>query len=406
MHTPISLLPRQRGQSWLTPIEKLIRLISTQEFAAIAKEAQTKTTEKAPASKSPAQVSELGLEAELAPALPLPVGLHAIPPALRPRQVERMQRIQGNQAVQRAILQLATANRIQRAPGGGDTTPMPALPTPEERNAFAIMVLKKAYGDRIKADTPINAVADESALRAEYDRSMMAQGKTFKETAADGTVTERPWAAGDSSKHPDMRSSFSGFRDTQNNQIYVDKSKPPDEQTATIAHEMLHASSGGALLGAYGKGLDEGVTEMLTIDAFAKSGYSVASDTYTEWVTFARRLSTAFGGAVTDAYFGGLDALKNAIIERLGKGSFTRFTTAMQSGNMALVNDMIERGAMAVVEDLFSGWVSDDDIAAIKELYNELVEPERSKIRYYIQNNITSLMNEGQRAELRFLIGS
>lgn len=349
-----------------------------------------------------------GLETEQNLALPLQVGLLAIPPTLRPRQVQQMQRTLGNQVVQRAVQQLTTTNMIQRQGGGGsgNTTPIPKLASPEERNALAISVLKKAYGGRIKAEIKINAVANEGALRAEYDRSMMAQNKEFVERDAQGNeVLRRPWASGDSQIHPAMRESFSGFRDSSNGQIYIDQSKPPDEQTATIAHELLHASSGGAIIGAFGKFLDEGVTEKLTIDAFASSGYSVAGGTFAGGVSLARRIATAFGdGALTDAYFGNIGVLKSAIDERLGKGTAAPFIQAVQNGDEKKVDDYLKRGAEAAIEDLFSGWVSDDDIAAIKELYNNSVDPERSKLRYYIQQNVTSLMNHGQRAELRNLI--
>ncbi len=372
------------------------------------KEHQAKSTEKAQPAKPAAAPQGLGLEAEPLGLLPgiLPGNIHDAPPALRPRQVARLQRLSGNQAVQRAL----QTSIIQRDGEGsvGNTTPIPALPDHAARKAMAIDVLKKAYDGKIKENVVIVGVDSEGALRAEYDRSMIAQGKQFRETGADGEEKLRPWQAGDADKHPDMKKEFAGFNDTSNGQIYVDLSKPPDEQTATIAHEMLHASSSGNFVGVLGKGIDEGMTEKLTIDAFTNSGYSVTSGMFAEWVTFANRLGAAFGdGVMKEAYFGGTAALRDAINDRLGKGSFGKFTEAVRNQQWDKVNEMITEGKVKVVEALLGGWwVSDDDIAAVEEIYKGAIDLEKAKIRAMIQAKIPDLSSIGQRTRLRVLLVS
>jgi hypothetical protein len=315
-----------------------------------------------------------------------------------------MQKVSGNQAVQRAL----QTNVIQRQGGGGNTTPIPRLATHAERTALAIDVLKNAYGDRIASETKVNPVDSESALRAEYDRSMIEQGKQIRITDDEGNEELRDWQTGDTRNHPDMSNEFHGFRDTSSNQIYIDTSKPPDEQTATIAHEMLHASSSGNFIATLGKGIDEGMTEKLTIDAFKKKGYSVSSGLFVEWVTFANRLCGAFGtGVMVSSYFGGTAALRDAINSKLGRGSYLAFTEAVKNGDWATANDMITRGKIATVEAIFNQWwVSDEDIGIIEEIYRESSGDEKDRIRNAIQSNISGLWSIGQRTRLRVLLAS
>jgi hypothetical protein len=368
----------------------------------MAKEQSAKTVEKKQAKVNPAQPMRSGFSGLAVEGLPIPAALSDVPLGLRPQEVMRRQHTQGNLFVQRSLARQV----IQRQPGGGvGGAPMPIMPTHESRTVFAVFVLKNAYGGRIKSETKVNGVANEAAVRAEYDRSMIAQGKKIKDKDAQGNEILRDWKNGDTYNHPDMKTEFAGFRDTSNGQIYVDTSKPADEQTATIAHEMLHASSSGSIVGAFGKGLDEGITEKLTIDAFAKSGINAKSGMYQEWVTFANRLGAAFGdGALIDAYFGNLESLRSAINERLGRGTYFQFAEALKAGNFAAVNDIINRGIVAAVENLLSGWVSDEDLDNLEEIYNSVSGDERARIQPIIQAAIPDLWSIGQRTRLRLLL--
>lgn len=372
----------------------------------MAKESLSKSNEKSQPTKPASESPELGHVSEWDESLVkiMPGSLADLPPNLKKQQIMKIQQLGGNLAVQRALQQ----NVIQRqGGGGGNTTPIPKLGEHAERQAFAIDILKKAYGDRIKSETKVNPVKSEAELRAEYDRSMIAQKKQFRDRDDQGNEVLRDWQYGDTLKHPEMSKEFHGFRDTSNNQIYVDTSKPPDEQVATIAHEMLHASSSGNFLAVLGKPLDEGMTEKLTIDAFAKGGYSVASGVFVQEVALANRMCAAFGADVmTNAYFGGTEPLKDAINEKLGKGSFYKFTQAVKAGDWATVNDMIMRGKIATVEALFSGWVSDEDLDGIEEIYRQSSGEEKAQIGAIIQANIPELWSIGQRTRLRVLLAS
>jgi hypothetical protein len=67
---------------------------------------------------------------------------------------------------------------------------------------------------------------------------------------------------------------------------------------------------------------------------------------------------------------------------------------------------MITRGKIAAVEAFFSGWVSDEDIGAIEEIYRESTGEEKTQIGYIIQANIPELWSIGQRTRLRVLLAS
>ncbi len=76
---------------------------------------------------------------------------------------------------------------------------------------------------------------------------MIRQGKEFRETAEKKArkVSCVPGSPATQQQHPDLerRGSFKGFNDPSTGQVYIDTSQPPDEQVATIVHEMLHANA-------------------------------------------------------------------------------------------------------------------------------------------------------------------
>jgi hypothetical protein len=128
---------------------------------------------------------------------------------------------------------------------------------------------------------------------------------------------------------------------------------------------------------------------------------------FVQEVAFVNRMCGAFGtGVMTDSYFGGTTPLKEAINDRLGKLSYLKFTEAVQAGDWATASDMITRGKIAAVEAFFSGWVSDEDIGAIEEIYRESTGEEKTQIGYIIQANIPELWSIGQRTRLRVLLAS
>jgi hypothetical protein len=382
-----------------------------------------------------------------------PMGeLTGLPPNLRPGRIARLQRISGNRSVQRdlaaaiqreaqiaqstpegvqsdptevqfaavgvqrgpAQVQLAPAEVQRNGPeGGGNTTPIPKLPDADARHALAVDILKKAYGGMVKADTKVDTTASEDELRARYDQAMIRMGRTFKQS--DGT--ERPWAAGDSRQHPEMSGEFTGFYDPSTGQVNVDTSKPPDEQVATIAHELLHASAAGDFQSTFGKAIDEGMTESLTQKAFTKAGYAAPTGFFTGQIAFVGQLASMFGeNTMMYAYFSGTSILRSMMETTLNEAIFDRFAAAARANDTHWMDLFFQRFSQAIggsevdkkiaaVNSLLDGWVSDADISNIENIYHGSSPEEQTQLKAVISGRITSLMDFGQRGRLRILIG-
>jgi len=405
-------------------------------------EKQTKTTAKPQPVKPGVENAspELGELAEIAvPGMQHdPVaGLGDLPPNLRPGRVAHLQRISGNRSVQRelaAVIQRemrTTTAGVQSAPAGvqsapagvqrddppaggdGNSTPIPKLPDADARHALAVDVLKKAYGGMVKAETTVGTTASEDELRARYDQAMIRMGRKFKQP--DGTL--RDWAPGDSRQHPEMSSEFTGFYDPSTGQVNVDTSKPPDQQVATVAHELLHASAAGDFQSIFGKAIDEGETEHLTQKAFEKAGYAAPSGFFSGQIALVGRLADLFGeNTMMYSYFGGTSILRSMIEGSIGSGVFERFALEARNNNMAYLNVFMNRYAQALggsevekkvaaVNSLLDGWVSDADISNIENIYRGSSPDEQTQLKSTISGRVTSLNDMGQRARLRILIG-
>lgn len=373
------------------------------------KESESKPGGKAAESK-PAGRGQTGPQLDSAPPPVIPGSIHALPRQIQPRQMRALQRVAGNRYVQRSLAQ----NVIQRQGGGGNTTPIPPLPDMEARQALALDVLKRAYGSKIRKESKIVAVAGMAAMLSQYDQAMIRQGKTFVE---DGN--ERPWAAGDAAKHPSIRNELAGFNDPSSGQIFIDTQKKPDEQTATLAHEMLHASSSGEVLGVLGRGVDEGITETLTQRAFQQAGYNAPGGFYASEMEFVGVLSSMFGeNTVLFSYFTGVGPLRSMMDTTLDdEGAFDLFASQVRAKNWAWTDAFfrryqqvrggseLDKKVNAIVNRLGGWWVSDDDIAHVENIYHGSTPEEQVRLRYAIQARITSLSSHGQRARLRILIG-
>jgi len=340
---------------------------------------------------------------------------------LRRQALVRMQRLQGNLAVQR-FLATKVIQREGGAGGSGDTTPIPRLPDVEARRNFALLILKKAYGGRIKTEAKVAGTADEGALRTEYDAAMMRQGKKFREKGEGGAEDQlRDWAPGDSAKHPDLKEAgkFKGFNDPSSGQVFVDTSKEPDDQVATITHEMLHANASPDFPGTLGKQLDEGMTEKLTKNAFTASGYAAPSGQYESEVSFVQDIGAMVGeGTLVSAYFGGVDALRTMLNAQTDKDVFAEFAAAARAKNWVWMKkffheyfDKLKGGSeldkkTAAINMALDGWVTDADIANIAGIYQNASAEEKVQLRSIIQSRIGDLVDLGQRSQLRVIIGS
>jgi hypothetical protein len=336
-----------------------------------------------------------------------------LPPELARKQVQEAGVVAGNQFIQREMLK----NVVQRqTPGeGGDTAPIPALGGTEEKQAFALNILKEAYGGLIKKESKVVGKPNEKTLRDAYDLSMINLGKEYKEE--DGTYSK--WKMGDSKRHPTMSSELVGFWDQDSGNVLIDTSKKPDQQVATVVHEMLHANAAGDFAATMGKTIDEGMTEKLTQQAFAKAGYSAPGGFYAAEIGLVNRLAGMFGeNLMMLAYFNGTAILRSMVSTVLDDEKiFDKLVNAIKANQQSYIDNffyLYERAAagaevdkkIAAINSRLDWWVSDDDITAIENIWQGSTEDERTRLRGAIESRITSLMNEAHRVRLRVLLSS
>jgi hypothetical protein len=382
----------------------------------MAPEQQSKKIEKPQPVKPTAEPASPQLEAETGSVIP--GSLLDLPPGIGRKQVLKQQKVAGNRYVQRLLVE----GMIQRQPapsGGGDTTPIPTLPDFEARRNLAVFVLKKAYGGRIKAETQVQGVASEDELRAKYDTAMIALKKKFREKGKEGEEDKLvDWKAGDAARHPDMseQGSFKGFN-APGMGVVIDTSKKPDDQVATIAHELLHASSAGDFLATLGKRVDEGMTEKLTQNAFTLSGYAAPSGQNESEVSFVSDLGSMVGeGTLISAYFGGVDILRKMLNAQADKDVFDKFALAARTRNAKELREFFKKyfeklkggseleKKKAAINIALDGWVSGDDIGNIESIYLNATPEEKKELKILIQSRIEELVDIGQRTRLRVLV--
>ena len=340
---------------------------------------------------------------------------------LRQRAVVRMQRKQGNLVVQRSL----AGRLIQRqggGSGGGDTTPIPRLPDLEARRNLAFHILKTAYSSRIKIEAKVVGKDSEDAIRSEYDQAMIRQNKKFREKGAEGEEDKLvDWKAGDAARHPDLQEAgtFKGFNDPSSGQVFVDTSKEPDDQVATIVHEQLHANAAGDFPATLGKQVDEGMTEKLTKNAFTLSGYTAPGGQYESEVSFVNDLGSMVGeGVLISAYFGGVSALRSMLNAQTDENTFDKFALAARTKDWKWMKKFFEEyfeklksgsevdKKIAAINLALDGWVTDEDIDNIRSIYASATDEEKTQLRGVIQSRIGELTDIGQRTQLRVIVAS
>jgi hypothetical protein len=249
---------------------------------------------------------------------------------------------------------------------------------------------------------------------------MIRQKKELRVKNDKGEESFQPWKEGDSWKHPDLQDIgvFKGFNDPSSGSVYIDSTRPPDEQVVTIAHELLHANASGDFQATLGKQVDEGMTEMLTQRAFASCGYSAPKGEYAQEVSFVEDLGSMVGeGMLVSAYWGGTATLRNMLNALTDTNIFDDFAKATRTKDRKWIRQFFKeyyeklRGGsgldkkIAAINLALDGWVSDNDISNIEGIYNGASPEEKVQLRGAIEPRITSLVNEGQRVRLRQLTG-
>ena len=340
---------------------------------------------------------------------------------LRQKAVVRMQQKQGNLTVQRSL-----AGRLIQRQGGpgsaGDTTPIPKLPELEARKNLAFHILKQAYSSRIKIEAKVVGKDSEDAIRTEYDQAMIRQRKKFREKGQDGEEDKLvDWKEGDAARHPDLqeKGAFKGFNDPSSGQVFIDTSKEPDDQVATIVHEQLHANAAADFPGTLGKQVDEGMTEKLTKNAFTISGYTAPSGQYESEVSFVNDLGSMVGeGVLISAYFGGVGALRSMLNAQTDENTFEKFALAARTKDWKWMKKFFEEyfeklrsgsevdKKITAINLALDGWVTDEDIDNIRGIFANSTAEEKAQLRSVIQSRIGDLVDIGQRTQLRVIVAS
>ncbi len=166
-------------------------------------------------------------------------------------------------------------------------------------------------------------VADDAALLRRSDEINTANG-------AHNPRTGRTWATGDAAAM--WPKGLQGLFDFATRDIYINKA------TATVAttpHELLHANSSLEFATAVGIAINEGLTELLTLEALAAAGLRVAAGAYPqERALVTELLRTTGRDRMLRAYFSGGPSLSE-VIDAVGADTFKAVKAATVRGDFA-----------------------------------------------------------------------
>lgn len=282
--------------------------------------------------------------------------------------------------------------------------PAPSAPAPAPASAQAMSlaqaqkILQASYG-HVHTIVQGNLVllADQATTWAKYDQINRGRHNPY---------SGQPWKDGDAQQYiPGLQ----GFADKDTGTSYVNGQTPLNTVTA---HEMLHLNTASDFRGAVGETINEGATEYFASKALTAAGVSIVGSTgYAQQIAIVQSLMGVVGeGTVMEAYFGGADVLVNAFEAFRGSGTFAQLkgyaealdaTHATQLLGASTLTDKI-----AAINKLLDGWVSDDDLTAIKGICESSNEAEMMAIRAAIQPRIKDLWSIGQRTQLRVILGT
>jgi hypothetical protein len=325
-------------------------------------------------------------------------------------------RRQGNRHLQRlgALLNhdrpAASAPVIQRqgpAAGGGSGA-VGAIDKGKAQQARAQRILATTYG-AIKPVIPFKVEAlDDATLKVKFVELQIREKRT-------NPKTQEPWKPEDAQ----MLGRLDGFADHDLQTIYIldDPGAEGDDQTPVVVHEMLHLNAASGFAGTMGADIDEGATEYLTIKACAQAGVAIKKAAYGGQVSLVNLLVQIVGeGTLIQAYFNSPNVLITTLDTVRGEGAFKNLRKRLGSVEDGLSKaeaflkaprspDWVKE-KIKVINDLLDGWVSDNDLEAIRTVFGTVESPEdKQAIREAIAPRVTELVDHGQRARLRLILG-
>lgn len=296
-----------------------------------------------------------------------------------------------------------TATPSIGAPTPAQATPAPA-PAPASPQAMSLAeaqrVLQNSYGTT-HTIIPGNIVllADRAATWAKYDEINRGRNNIH-------VTPNRPWQDGDAQT---CLPGLEGFADSDTGTVYVNTQTP---LTTATAHEMLHLNTASDFRSAVGETINEGATEHLALKALTAAGVPIGSAVaYPTQVSIVRKLIGLVGeGTLTQAYFGGAGVLVNGYEAFHGDDTFTVLKGYAEALDTAHLDPLLQPPSVAqkiaAINALLDGWVSDNDIAAIRGICGSASDSDMNAIRAAIQPRISELWSIGKRTQLRVILGT
>jgi len=350
------------------------------------------------------------------------LGDHRLPAPQRRAIATSIERVHGNQHLGRLIARLDSGRAsalVQRngpgpapapaaAPGtaAGGGGPVGVIAAAEAIKARAQEILKNTYGF-IKPiiPTPVQVV-DEPTLRVKFDEMQVRKG-------TNNARTGEPWKMGDSLL---VFQRLDGFADRDNNVIYVPDSPggSGEGQLPTVVHEMLHTNAAGDWQSTVGFAIDEGETENLALKACTAHHVSM-TPTYASQRGLVGQLVPIVGeDTLQQAYFSGGAVLISAFNAVRGEGKWDQLKAAMGEGDREKVDRILKapresdwaREKIRIILGIIdSWWVTDEDVGRIVAICGTASPEDLRAIASTVGPEVSRLINEGQRARIRFALG-
>ncbi len=284
------------------------------------------------------------------------------------------------------------------------------------QSAFSQRAIQAAFGvaaNRTLIAGDIHVVANYNALCAAYDNWSHDHGVIDPRTNA-------VWATGglaaDDAANGTRTNAFA--EPTPGTGIYVDASGT--DPTATV-HEMLHINTGPEFRSAVGEIVNEGTTQRFAVQAVRAQGASVvgSENTYQAEQGVVQKLVDMVGEAnLRTAYFNNPRALITAYELAAGQGSWAVLKALLDERRFTAANTLLDTGIVQAasvtaqnridaINEALSGWVSENDLADIRAIYNTADLIDKLIIRFVIEPRTHEVFwRSSTRMAVREIIGA
>lgn len=293
----------------------------------------------------------------------------------------------------------------------GTTGPTPTtLTMPTLQTAFAQEALQSSFGS--VAPSPIitgniTVVENQDALYAVYDRWMIANNRTNRDTG-------RVWQMGDKARwnaRRGVRTNAFAEPDPSTN-IFIDATQT--DPTATV-HEMLHVNTAAGFTLAVGRAINEGITQRFATQAIAATGNALtgSENTYQQEQRVVAQLILVVGeDVIRRSYFNDANILIEAYNAVMGADTFALLKSTLAPDTTAgydaavrmLVPPSLEQKLNSINAILDGWWVSGDDLTMIERIVSTCSDSQKMEIWQRVSPRVNELWFEWKRDRLRQIL--